>query len=126
MKECARFVSHEPVPGLDGDQAKLVAELRVDAMRHLQKEFANHGDGFRRLQAYVYQHFAGRVWVGLEAIGRPERSPTVCIAKVIYVLNRARVAAYAPFTWQRNKTDPARRADCALRFTGTPQTPTRY
>jgi transposase len=103
-------VSVAPALGLDLAKASFVAALRLDSDRVLVADFPNHAGGFRKLQTWLHQRFAGKVRAGLEATGIYGQALAQWLhaqGHTVHVLNPARVAAYARSTGQRNKTDPA-------------------
>ena len=102
--------------GADMALATFTAALRFDAQRCLKKEFSNSAAGYRALQRWLHQHFAGFVRVGIESTntyGERLAAALQAAGHSVYLINPERVACFARSRGQRNKTDPADAATIA-------------
>lgn len=99
-----------PTLGADMALRTFTAALWFDARRFLKQEFTNSASGYRALQRWLHQHFAGAVRVGIESTntyGEALAEALHAAGHRVHLLNPERVAYYARCRGQRNKTDPA-------------------
>lgn len=99
-----------PTLGLDLAQRSFAAALRFDTHRCAKAQFDNNPAGFRKLRAWLYRHFAGKLRVAMESTSTYAEAVAEFLVgegHEVYVLNPERIACYARSLGQRNKTDPA-------------------
>jgi transposase len=101
-----------PIPtlGIDIAARSFFAALRYDDQRFVKREFDNTNTGFRKLQAWLKQHFTGKVRAALESTNVYGDALAQFLhdkGHEVFVLNPEHVAGFATSRGRRNSTDSA-------------------
>ena len=104
------------------------AALWFDDRRCSPAHFENTPAGFRKLQRWLHQHFAGQVRAAVESTSVYAEALLQFLfdhGHEVFLLNPEQVAHYARACGQRNKTDPADARTIAAFIAHRPATPWR-